>query len=772
MRCHMRLRYGRNWLAVASALLVFSLNADIPEDVFFSGEKRFLAGEKNSESSYELHDAFGRLLRKGRMRNGFIELSDLPCGYYWFFADGKERSFCILPPAAEEGRDLPFAVDVAVRGGLGDFRGEMKKGIRFYRRLLELSGLTAFRERFYWSEIERKPGVFDFSHAERILNPLTEGMKTSFVVSNPPEFRKGRNGLPSSLVDVYRFARASAERFRGKALCWEFYNEQDQGALFLSEPWKYTALQKAAWLGFKAGDPDSLVTAGSFCTYPLGGKMISGAMFAGEMAEYCDFFNFHIYTPLSRYPEVVTGLRNFLHEELKCDMPIWITECGTHSEGDATFQGVSRKTRSLNKKQEMLWCEFLPKANLFLRQMGVSRIFNFVLRRHIERNGLKEWGMVRKDLSVKPLYAAFAVMNREIGFAELMGEARVLENGRCFVFRQKNGTFTFVLWNCSALEKLGEEPLQDADFECLYERPVSLPGNEGIVAVNLFGTPVPVQHSGEFVSLPVTKYPVYVHGFRSPPGELLPPLAEGKKRVSSDSLDKTIVFDCKLTGKDSMRVSVTNLDMAPKRIRIEHNLLSAEGIPSEVFVEPFSTTDFPVSGIHAGNEGVEFRGWANGKRSTRLFLSTNYFQMRRLPLKAFLEVSRWKKRSSGEMSIVWDENVGGLKIDGSFHTPDRWIYPSFSFRKGEVSLLKDAVGIGFEIRTAQTKENLSNPSLVWITVEGGRKYRFSFKPSTGDWVENKVLFPEGKVLSIEIGMNPKKEKITYWIRNISLLYQP
>ena len=146
--------------------------------------------------------------------------------------------------------------------------------------------------------------------------------------------------------------------------------------------------------------------------------------------------------------------------------------------------------------------------------------------------------------------------------------------------------------------------------------------------------------------------------------------------------------------------------------------------------------------------------------------------MRRLPLKAFLEVSRWKKRSSGEMSIVWDENVGGLKIDGSFHTPDRWIYPSFSFRKGEVSLLKDAVGIGFEIRTAQTKENLSNPSLVWITVEGGRKYRFSFKPSTGDWVENKVLFPEGKVLSIEIGMNPKKEKITYWIRNISLLYQP
>ena len=92
--------------------------------------------------------------------------------------------------------------------------------------------------------------------------------------------------------------------------------------------------------------------------------------------------------------------------------------------------------------------------------------------------------------------------------------------------------------------------------------------------------------------------------------------------------------------------------------------------------------------------------------------------------------------------------------------------------KEEEALWQDAAGISFEIRTEQTRETLSNPSLVWVTVAGGRKYRFSCKPSTGDWVENKVLFPKEKILSFEIGMNPKKEKITYWIRNISLLYRP
>ncbi len=766
------MRNGRIRFAVVFVLSFFSLHAEVPGDVFFPGDGRFQAAGRKSSSPYELRDAFGRLIRKGRMRNGTIELSGLPCGYFWVTTEGRERSFCILSEFAGDARRSPFAVDVAVRGGLGSFRGRMQEGIYFYRRLLECSGSAVFRERFYWFEIERKRGEWNFSSTERFLRPLGAQMKMSFVVSSPPEFLKGNNGLPTSLVDVYRFARASAEKFRDGSLCWEFWNEQDQGSLFLPAPWKYTALQKAAWLGFKAGDPGSLVSAGSFCTYPLGGETISGAMFAGEMAEYSDLFNFHIYTPLSRYPEVIAGIRKFLHQELKCDMPIWITECGTHAEGDATFQGVSEGTRSLNRKQEMLWCEFLPKANLTLRQLGVSRIFNFVLRRHIERDGLKEWGMVRKDLSVKPLYAAYAVMNRAIGSAELLGEAPIFEDGKCFVFRRKNGTFTLVLWNRSALDKQQEEPLPEAEFDRLYERQVSLRGSGTISAHDSFGTPVPVQQSGETISLQVTKYPVYVHGVRRFPAQLQPPHPEGKKGILSDSLDRTIVFDGDLTGKDSMQISVTNLDSVAKRIRIEHNLAAGTGIPQEVLVKPFSRSEFSVAGIRCGCDGFEIRGSANGKRSTRLFLPAHFFQMRRVPLKGVQDPERWKKRSSGKMSIVWDENVGGLKVDAVFSQPNRWVYPSFAFRKEEEPLLKDAAGISFEIRTEQTRETLSNPSLVWITVAGDRKYRFSCKPSIGEWVENKVLFPEGKILDFEIGMNPKKEKITYWVRNITLLYRP
>ena len=87
----------------------------------------------------------------------------------------------------------------------------------------------------------------------------------------------------------------------------------------------------------------------------------------------------------------------------------------------------------------------------------------------------------------------------------------------------------------------------------------------------------------------------------------------------------------------------------------------------------------------------------------------------------------------------------------------------------ERELLKQAVGISFAIRTEQTRKTLSSPSLVWVIVDG-KKYRFSYRPSTGEWVENKILFPKGRVEGFEIGMNPKKEKITYWIRNVRLLY--
>ncbi|MPM64701.1 hypothetical protein SDC9_111589 [bioreactor metagenome] len=161
----------------------------------------------------------------------------------------------------------------------------------------------------------------------------------------------------------------------------------------------------------------------------------------------------------------------------------------------------------------------------------------------------------------------------------------------------------------------------------------------------------------------------------------------------------------------------------------------------------------------------------NGKRATRLVISPHHFQMESRAFEPAGDSARWQKNSSGESRIVRDENVDALKIDASFNQRDKWVYPRFTLNKEERSAFDKAVGLSFEIRTEQNRKEMSSPSLVWITMTDGKKYRLDYKPSLGDWGEVRIMFPEGQVQSFEIGMNPKKESITYWIRNVRLLYE-
>lgn len=756
---------------ISAALLISICFSMLPagEDLFVEGESAHLQQEGETEFSCEIRDAFGSPVQFRTAADGRIDLSLLPAGYYRLRSDGREKTFCILAKIRKEGVHSPFGIDVAVRGGLGPFKGRRAEGLQFYRRLLKNAGGAAIRERFYWSEIECTPGKLDFRSTENVINSLCgDEIDSSMVISNPPHFRTVAGDLSRDLVAVYRFARASAERFRGRVLCWEFWNEQDLSPVFGSAPWKFTALQKAAYLGCKAGDPDTPVSAGSFSLYPVGDGMISGQMFAGDMAEYCDLFNYHIYAPLREYPAIFDGIRRFLREELQHDMPIWVTEYGTHAEGNATEKGISPGTPSLNAEQEMLWSEFLPKAAILLQQNGVTRSFAFVLRRHIEQNGLKEWGMLRKDLSVKPLYAAYAVLNREIGSAKLCGELKLLPKGRCFVYRQPDGTCSLVLWNRSGLEEAGGV-LQKGELSRRYDSETELVCRDALTAKQIFGTPVALKRRAGRMILPVTRYPLYVHGLKNVPEGIEPPEPEGRKPAPRSDLDKAVVLDADVTGENSLLIRITNLDEREKRIRLSHNFTKAEGIPQILSIGAFAAVQLPVTKLKLEEDGAIICGTANDKKITRCFIPPHFFQMRSVPLSGADSPSRWRKHSSGEMSILWDENVRGLKIDGSFPRLDRWIYPRFIFVAEERELLKQAVGISFAIRTEQTRKTLSSPSLVWVIVDG-KKYRFSYRPSTGEWVENKILFPKGRVEGFEIGMNPKKEKITYWIRNVRLLY--
>lgn len=755
------------FLFVCFLFIVTAWGGSVPADIFFEGKAAEIKVPAAKGADYVIRDAFGSTIRKGKVEAESVPLSGLPRGYYWMETGGKSTSFCVLAAPENRNADTPFCIDVAVRGGLGPFKGHLKDGWEFYRNLLNATGCKVIRERLYWFEIVRGD-KYDFTWADRILDSLCgHEIKASFMI--PPHSLVSDGKVLTDPLSIYRFARAVAEKYRDRAACWEFWNEQDLTGNFPAPPWKYTALQKAAYLGFKDGASDCTVTAGSFCTYPLERDMVSGQMFAGDMAQYCDLFNFHIYTPLVQYPGIIKMIRSFLKDVAGADMPIWITECGTHAEGDATPNGLSPGTLSLNHGQELLWAEFLPKSQIILQQLGVSRTFSFILRRHIEQGGLKEWGLLREDLSVKPGFAAYAVLNHELGSAKLCGEAALLPSGRVFEYRQPDGSYSLVAWNQSALDT-GGGVVPPEEFSREYRSELSLPDAAGIRAVNVFGVPVKLIHDGGRVKIPVTRYPVYIHGFSSPLSDVCPP-PSSEKRTEDGTFDKSIVLDADIIAKERLKITVWNLSATPKKGHITHNLAAGGGIPETLEIGPFQSVSFELSGAPADKQGAEFGGVFNGRKITRLVIPAQYFEMKSEAFNAADDPARWQENSSEKSRIIWDENVNALKIDGSFTRINKWIYPRFTLNRQEQAVFGKAVGMSFEIRTEQTRKNQSSPSLVWIAMTNRKKYRITYQPSFGEWVENRIMFPSGTIQSFEIGMNPKKDSITYWVRNIRLLYE-
>ena len=103
------------------------------------------------------------------------------------------------------------------------------------------------------------------------------------------------------------------------------------------------------------------------------------------------------------------------------DRAIWLTEVGTEVEGAATGKSSMPQFKAHTPEQELVVAEACPKALLSLRMEGVARAYWFIFGAYGERDGAKDWGMLRRDGTVKPVFASMATMVRELGAARLLG---------------------------------------------------------------------------------------------------------------------------------------------------------------------------------------------------------------------------------------------------------------------------------------------------------------------------------------------------------------
>jgi hypothetical protein len=201
-----------------------------------------------------------------------------------------------------------------------------------------------------------------------------------------------------------------AERFDGRVQAWEPWNEANIEGFGGHTTDEMCALQKAAYLGFKAVDPGLHVSMNVLAG--AGDATHTDLVLGNETWPYFDSYNVHSYSAPSAYLSELAPARR-----AACGRPLWMTECGVHLPADETSWS-SDTTRSDEKVQ----AEFVAKSYAGSLFAGVSRHFFFILGSYLERS--RQFGILRADHTPRPAYSALAAVGRFLNGAVCLGRVQ------------------------------------------------------------------------------------------------------------------------------------------------------------------------------------------------------------------------------------------------------------------------------------------------------------------------------------------------------------
>jgi len=370
-------------------------------------------------------------LELGRLDPGYYELRwDLDAGPGALSRTGT-TSLCVLGALdAEPIRPSAICVD----GALSWFyRGEeLRQACEICRSM----GIQLIRDRLNWSQVEKRRGEFDFSLIETSTNMQNDaGMAVYQDFSDTPGWsipgRVGNTSLPDDPMDVFRVMENLARHFRGRIDYWEIWNEPYHPEHFRGRPDEYVSYLKAAYLGCKAGNPDSVVLTCSFNTMPV---PWSRRVIENGALEYADVYNFHSYAKREHISEYLA-----LHKEQMIDyglrLPMWLTEDGCKSR---------RNVQGNRLAGDRIAARFAAEHAVVGLAEGVDRFFYFAFPEMWE-GAEGPWGIVREDLTPKPVLVAIANARRLLGRAESLGTVELQPAGiPGHVFGRGDGTAVVV----------------------------------------------------------------------------------------------------------------------------------------------------------------------------------------------------------------------------------------------------------------------------------------------------------------------------------------
>jgi hypothetical protein len=529
-----------------------------------------------------------------------------------------------------------------------------------------------------------------------------------------------------------------------------------------------------------------------------------GCLAANEFPKYADIFNIHTYLEPSRLPGWNAALRDFLAQCGRPDWAVWLTEFGTNLEGDSTEDGVRPGLKAHSREQEMVWAEWYPKASILQQMGGIDRSWLFLFGCYNERGGRKDWGTMRRDGHVKPICAALSTLTGELGNARLLGEVKVGEGIRAFLYDSPGPSQTLVFWSVSEVDTAMQGPIHPEDT---LARPFSLSGGAGGLSphplhlTDMMGTPRPAPAiTNNTLALTAERYPQYLTGpLGLAPDIPAPPRGRVIRYEAAKGEDLTVVVRPKLSadfeiaghkshaelttkGSGALTVELWNFSGEEKRGRLAASPDGTlPGAPDEIVLPAWGHVSLPVRYAPPADGPLdtmlEIRFVSNAGLSTAanipVFDKTRFLAACEVVPLALENPALWIRNDSAQtFSCIYDEGEEAIRWDvGWSGETGPWFMPRHELKLPEESFA-GAKMLEFEVKSEQDKvENDYNSAVLMPTWADGHSVNLHYAPPGFDWEVRRVALPPdaGGVVSIRLGGAPRGRRLTFWLRNVRLL---
>ena len=406
--------------------------ADHPGNIYLESETVWVKvpPETPKEArSWRVLDDKGRMVRSGVFSNDSaalpsrIRLEQLPIGWYRIEFLDEQRSPLQWTTAAvlqklraPVPQDSPVCVDSATAWFAKNRPDDQARLSSF----AALAGVNWIRDRLTWREMEPEPGQFiktATTYDSSAAIQTNYGLKVLQVFHSTPDWAwdteldgehpSGR--FARDLRDVYRFCKAMSERFKGRVLAWEPWNEANVSTFGGHTIDEMCSFQKAAYLGFKAGDPTVTVCWNVYTTAPT--PRHTQGLLDNEEWSYYDTYNIHTYDWAHDYERLWAPAR-----QAACGKPIWITEA------DRGLKYVGPEPWcELSREDEIRKARYIAQSYASSFYAGSVRHFYFILGNYYEKSNGVQFGLLRKDMTPRPAYVALAAVGRLLAGAKCLG---------------------------------------------------------------------------------------------------------------------------------------------------------------------------------------------------------------------------------------------------------------------------------------------------------------------------------------------------------------